>query len=163
MSVIQNFKKRQSKNQAEQKKHAEKAIKKNTGDQQSGEEKSEALTLLAKLLNVAEENAISEAKKYIESNITFFANDENAEAKKGGGGVKTGKTADETTAENESAINKAASNVEDAASDLAYSASDIANATEELKEATTELKKPSRVRKSSTSEKTTTRKKSSKK
>lgn len=75
MSVIQSFKKRQLKKQVEQKAQVKKAIEKSAGDQQSVEQKNEALTLLAKLLNVAEQDAISEATKYVESNITFFAAD----------------------------------------------------------------------------------------
>lgn len=155
MSVIANFKKRQLKKQAEQKSQIDKAVDKTAGDQSSTEPKNEALTLLAKLLNVAEQDAISEATKYVESDITFFMRDENAEAQKGGGGVKT--LTGEETPESEDALNQAASdveasaenvnnaasNVEDAASDLAGTASDIANATEELKEAAAEVKKPS--------------------
>jgi hypothetical protein len=152
MSAIANFKQRQLKKQAEQKKHAEKVAE---------QPKNQALTLLAKLLNVAEQDAISEATKYIESNITFFNNDENTDAKKGGDGVKTNA---EPSSENENVLNQAASNVEDAASDLAYSASDITNATEELKEVAKEVKKPSRAaRKSSTGAKKSKAKASSKK
>jgi hypothetical protein len=66
----------------------------------------------------------------------------------------------ENSAEN---VNSAASNIENSADDLAYTASDINNATEELKEATAEIKKPLAAQKSSSSEKVTKPKSSTKK
>jgi hypothetical protein len=69
MSVIQNFKKRnQQKAQQEKASIVEKLADK------TASEKAEntALSLLASLLNVPQEHAISEATKYVEQNIQFY-------------------------------------------------------------------------------------------
>lgn len=169
MSVIQSFKARQLKKQVEQKEQVAKTIDKNARDQKENEQENIALSLLAKLLNVAEQDAVSTATKYVESNITFFMKDkengelsENAEAvNQAASDVESAASDVESSAEN---VNKAASNVEDAASDLAYSTSDIVSATEELKEAANDIKKPSvGAQKSSNGEKASKQKKSSKK
>jgi len=163
MSVIQSFKKRQLKKQVEQKEQVEKAIDKNAHDQKENEPENTVLSLLAKLLNVAEQDAISEATKYIESNITFFAEAEKEQVKEPSTAetVQSAASDVESSAEN---VNSAASKVEDASDNLAYSASDIANATEELKEAASDIKKPSEEeQKSSNGENKNKPKKSSKK
>jgi uncharacterized protein YaaQ len=72
MSVIQNFKNRQlQKAQQEKGRVVEKLAEK------TASEKAEntALSLLASLLNVPQEHAISEATKYVEQNIQFYAVD----------------------------------------------------------------------------------------
>jgi hypothetical protein len=72
MSVIQNFKKRQEqKVQQEKTSVVEKLAEKTVSEQAE----NTALSLLASLLNVPQEHAISEATKYVEQNIQFYAVD----------------------------------------------------------------------------------------
>lgn len=149
---------------------------------------NQALTLLAKLLNVTEAQAIAEAEKYIESNITFFEErvtgiDESVtvELNPNEHGIhtqaeaaalaeaftETGEAAaqqlEQTAEAATEQLNSAANNVELSADDLAYTTADINNATAELKEATEEIKKPSGARRSSNSKKETKQKSNSKK
>jgi methyl-accepting chemotaxis protein len=174
MGVIQNFQKRQL------------ALAVKSGDLpeklKAEVKKNAALTLLAQLLQVPENEAIETAEKYIASNITFFADfaDEPekivnitdieeheavkeelaADIENAADSVQNAASDVENSAEN---VNSAASNIENSADDLAYTASDINNATEELKEATAEIKKPLAAQKSSSSEKVTKPKSSTKK
>lgn len=171
MGAIQNFKNRQLEKQRIA------ATKKPTS----------ALTLLAKLLQVEESDAIATAEKYIASNINFFADLAEGDDKTVTAKVKTDEQGNiekitdiaefEAVKDVASELNGSAANVEssassvensadnisEAASDLAYTASDITNAAEEIKEATAELKKPRAPRKSSTSKSKKAQKSSSKK
>lgn len=161
MSVIQSFKKRQLKKQVEQKQQVEKAIDKNARDQKENEPENIALSLLAKLLNVAEQDAISEATKYVESNITFFGVDPaDGEDKSVLVEVTTDddgnithvestdiKTAIEESAEQLSAelsntadtVQSAASDVESAASDVENSAKNVNSAASNVEDAASDL------------------------
>ncbi len=169
MSVITSFKNRQDKNKAQ----AIKQIKTENVQQNT------ALALLAKLLNVDEENAISTATKYVENNINYFSSDipdnkpdndiEEHEAVKeelaadienSVDAVQSAASDVENSAGN---VNSAASKVESSADDLAYAADDITAATDELKEATAEIKKPSAAPKSSNSKNQPKQKNSTKK
>lgn len=190
MSAFQKFKQRKAQEKSQLPKTQTATpmpkVKKHIGDKLV--EGKTALSLLAKLLNVTEAQAIAEAEKYIVNNITFFEEREaetvTLEINQNEHGIHTKAEAEalaevfnntseqaQTAADsiNEAAteaseqLNSAASNVETTADDLAYTAADIATATEELKEATTELKKPSAVPKSSNSKSATKRKSSLKK
>lgn len=160
MSIIKNFKQRKLAEKA--KAIASKAPKADT------QEVNEALTLLAKLLNVGEELAIAEARKYVEANIDFFdvgvdlASGEDVAAKlevtqdeKGnithvdGQELKAAieeSAADLTEQANAltdaitDAANNAASTVERSAEQVSDSTDGLAYATDDIASATTELK-----------------------
>lgn len=174
MSVIQNFKKRQLANQSQ-------LPKTNTDTGMPKVKPNAALTLLAKLLQVEEHKAIETAEKYIASNITYFADNEESdladktseveehEAVKDELAADIANSSDEL-ANSANDVQTAASDIEqsaekasEAVSDLAYTADDISAVTEDLKEATAEIKKPLVEPKSSSSKKTDKQKSSSKK
>lgn len=145
MSVIQSFKKRQLKKQRED--EVSKLPETSTNTPMPEVAKNHALTLLAKLCNVAEKDAISTATKYVESNITLDNNVESIES-----------NAEPT------ALANTTDELADSAELVNQASNDIANATEELKDVAEQVKKPSKgARKSSSGAKKSKAKSSSKK
>ncbi len=163
MSKIANFKKRHLENKNKQAEQVAEAVE-NTPSENL------ALRLLAQLLNVAEENAINTAQKYVDQNISFFAADfaagkdvsvtveieknsqgdvtkitEVNELGDGNSDLVDSASADiESSAENvnESAasVNNAADNVNEAATSVDNAASDLAYTADDINAATEELK-----------------------
>lgn len=156
MSVITNFKKRTAIKAQQQKDSVESKI---TQQSLSQDAEPTALMLLAKLLNVAEEIAIDEATKYVESNIQYFVGVDHASGKDktvtaivdtdGKGNVTTiTETTDTNTDVDEfeavkgelvadiensaDAVQSAASNVESSADSVEASAQSVENSASDL-------------------------------
>lgn len=150
MSVIQNFKRRQLQKAQQEKGSVVEKLAEKTDSEKA---ENTALSLLASLLNVPQEHAISEATKYVDQNIQFYEvafdpaegkdRSVKAEIEINDKGDITQITEveefqavkDELTAD----LDNSADNVQSAASDLESSATSVENSAEKVSDAASEL------------------------